>query len=488
MIVNCLPLYEPPPNGESVQASTSFDATSKSRPEEDTESSGNLSRIKARSVEVLDTVAAELELHDQDYQESKSDDESYSQYKPAAPRKWSRMSASYTKNLTVVVHEMKGEATGNEHNMRSEERKRQIKNQESTDSVGGGSNLEGERESQGSLSDETRGGTSHSHLPAETPKHLLPETSEPDTDKEKTAPELSTEVVKEKPFPEPLTDFLEGVPIEEDHKVSTVDGEAVVNLEGDPIEEDHNLPEVSTVDGEAVVNLEGDPIEEDHNLPEVSTVDGKTVVKESPSFSKKLHESISSPIYEVDENGSDDDDKYQVTKLTVNYLDSFTMSTLKRSSGSVSFFNRTNTSGHSGSAMDGGIHENNKTESSVGKLPALDEAVLSRGNATPSPPPSSASPFTQPLQDATPTNSDVLPLSLLPISPCTIDPDYTERSGWLNKLSHRKGVFGDRWQKRYFVLHRSWLYYFKKYGVSCYWLGWGYSSPFSPLVLLGAGL
>ena len=28
------------------------------------------------------------------------------------------------------------------------------------------------------------------------------------------------------------------------------------------------------------------------------------------------------------------------------------------------------------------------------------------------------------------------------------------------------GMFGDKWQKRYFVLHGSWLYYFKKYGVA----------------------
>lgn len=27
------------------------------------------------------------------------------------------------------------------------------------------------------------------------------------------------------------------------------------------------------------------------------------------------------------------------------------------------------------------------------------------------------------------------------------------------------GVFRDKWQKRYFVLHGAWIYYFKKYGV-----------------------
>ncbi|KAL5476192.1 hypothetical protein EMCRGX_G026107 [Ephydatia muelleri] len=50
-----------------------------------------------------------------------------------------------------------------------------------------------------------------------------------------------------------------------------------------------------------------------------------------------------------------------------------------------------------------------------------------------------------------------------PPPPC-MEPQYMERSGWLSKLSHRKGVFGDRWQRRYFVLHQAQLLYFKKYG------------------------
>ncbi len=66
----------------------------------------------------------------------------------------------------------------------------------------------------------------------------------------------------------------------------------------------------------------------------------------------------------------------------------------------------------------------------------------------------------------TPSQPSPLTFTLLPPSPVTIDGDYVQRSGWLTKLSHRKGMFGDKWQKRYFVLNRSWLYYFKKYGVS----------------------
>jgi hypothetical protein len=79
----------------------------------------------------------------------------------------------------------------------------------------------------------------------------------------------------------------------------------------------------------------------------------------------------------------------------------------------------------------------------------------------PSPPSSSPEAKAQ----APPTSSAVPRATPLPGPPVTLDQDYTERSGWLSKLSHRKGMFGDKWQKRYFVLHRSWLYYFKKYGV-----------------------
>jgi hypothetical protein len=54
----------------------------------------------------------------------------------------------------------------------------------------------------------------------------------------------------------------------------------------------------------------------------------------------------------------------------------------------------------------------------------------------------------------------------LPPPPPTIHPQYEEKGGWLIKLSHQKGVFGDRWQKRYFILNRMNLTYFKKYGDS----------------------
>ena len=89
----------------------------------------------------------------------------------------------------------------------------------------------------------------------------------------------------------------------------------------------------------------------------------------------------------------------------------------------------------------------------------------------------------------------------LPPPPVTVEPEFIERSGWLMKLSHKRGqntllmiftvnhncsvgVFGDKWQKRYFVLHGSWIYYFKKYGVSQSYVYSSKQSTQSTLILL----
>ncbi len=100
--------------------------------------------------------------------------------------------------------------------------------------------------------------------------------------------------------------------------------------------------------------------------------------------------------------------------------------------------------------------------SGFGKPPLLVEASnqLTQPDDTPTAPPSP--PVVTPVPPA-PSPRTPTPL---PAPPSTIEPGYMDRSGWLTKLSHRKGMFGDKWQKRYFVLHGSWLYYFKKYGVS----------------------
>ena len=107
--------------------------------------------------------------------------------------------------------------------------------------------------------------------------------------------------------------------------------------------------------------------------------------------------------------------------------------------------------------------------SSSKKPPLLEEASLhvSQSNGKPSAPlhPGQNPNVVPPPSGMAATPSLLAPTSLPP-SPAIVEPTYIERSGWLSKLSHKKGVFGDKWQKRYFVLHGSWLYYFKKYGVS----------------------
>ncbi|XP_003383244.1 PREDICTED: uncharacterized protein LOC100634423 [Amphimedon queenslandica] len=58
-------------------------------------------------------------------------------------------------------------------------------------------------------------------------------------------------------------------------------------------------------------------------------------------------------------------------------------------------------------------------------------------------------------------------ITVLPPPPfVSVIPRYETKGGWLIKLSHRKGVFGDKWQKRYFILNGPILNYFKKYGDS----------------------
>lgn len=196
--------------------------------------------------------------------------------------------------------------------------------------------------------------------------------------------------------------------------------------------------------------------------------------------------------------------------FSVNYVqDPHVLPELKRSSGSVSFFTPTANAGAGSKstvkemllemsdenrlddepeekdekatteevAGQAGAEATSREKSlSTAKPPLIEEtdSILQKSASTTptAPAQTSAPPTTSPpyLGGATaqaPLLNRELALraSPLPAPPITLDRDYTERSGWLNKLSHRKGVFGDKWQKRYFVLHRSWLYYFKKYGV-----------------------
>lgn len=413
MIVNCLPLYELPPARDEEKISDAdshpddatepqpgatkheeVDSRSKKSPERK-----SFSLIRARSAETLDSVAAELELHDQDYRDYKSEDESCSRSVALTPRKWSRLSAAFSKNMTVMVH-----------NQREDGR---------IDSLGSGRDTGGKKqaESNGAETDVKEANT-----------------EDASEFRERAMGEKEDDVLKE--------NFKEKEEKDSKEKSGKDDG-------GEDIVKAKSLPTL---------------LEPDAKMPSDHTVKMRT---ESIRSRKQQLRSVksSSPI---DADGSEG----ETDQLTVNYLDINTMSTLKRSSGSVSFYYRTEPVG--GARMEAGIKDSKKTkdDDSVIKLPLVEETVefLAQENTTPSAPPASAStPINALPTPATPTlTSSLVPMvpSVLPAPIPTLDMEYIERSGWLNKLSHRKGMFGDKWQKRYFVLHRSWLYYFKKYGVS----------------------
>jgi hypothetical protein len=417
MVVNCLPLYEPPPF-EEEEAVDSTDSPPRS-PEKPlaSPSTKKVSLIKARSVEALDHVAAELELHDQDYEDIKSEGESFSRTVPQAPRKWSRMSASFSKNLRVMVRNIDdlpppGAVPVNGLGSRSTSREEC---------------LESEAEVVGEECEAGRGAVSPDSDSSEKKR----ETSE---ERENVMKEESSQSKEDKPDDEEARDDCV-VSNEEDRKLSVEGG--------------------AQGGGNAVDSLSSPS-------PDVSI---EEFSDDSSSRSKPNHQSrrrlvkSCSPLSSEVENGSDGENE---RSLTVNYLDTTTMSTLKRSSGSVSFYYRA--TNPPSVAMETSIEES--MENSLDDLDSTRTTVIvetkgyySNSDASPSAPPSSS--LTTPHG---PVVSVLIP-SILPTAPPTMDQEYLERSGWLNKLSHRKGVFGDKWQKRYFVLHRSWLYYFKKYGV-----------------------
>lgn len=265
-------------------------------------------------------------------------------------------------------------------------------------------------------------------------------------------------------------------------------------------------------------------------IPPLERASSTEANAESPSDSKTVDKNITKEKNGTKDNsrlrtaseGSDTDES-NAQKISVNYVDNpeDLKPQLKRSSGSVSFIGACTVSPLQSSLIDKKIVEGEegegRTETSRNGITSVGEkSVEENGTEVPdsklqnehstSPKPSEASAedgsttvaaassttFTSPtekpplleeanLQVSQPNAQPSAPLhpaqnpsatqrqlapTLLPPSPSSIEPTYIERSGWLTKLSHRKGVFRDKWQKRYFVLHGSWLYYFKKYGVS----------------------
>ncbi len=471
MIVNCLPLYEPLPLSEDYGEREEEEWEEEEEGEEGvfakrspirsaSESSlsprKSFSLVKAISVEALDTVAAELELHDHDSEVSKSDENLTR--KSVSPRKWSRMSNSYAKNLTVMVHDVREEVPPPKEDFhRTGEASYQTgeafyRTEEASNQTGEASCRIGETPEESS---DRRN---------ETEQSSDGSTSGIDTT-ERDHPQNSSTVIEEK---------------ERDIKIRQ------------PEENSEHLPQASAVEKEEregnddadddVVVKEKPPIhiQEPEDNEQSAKPKKKKSVTNSPDKKPLRSVKSASPFPEI-ENGSDEE-ATDGTNLTVNFLDSLTMNTIKRSSGSVSFISRPHPSHICQTNLPTQLENPDsltttaeETDGEAGILPTKPSSlereaaqVLTQANDTPSAPPPQPEliSFHSTPNGSTIASSILLASSLLPIPPSTLEPRYIERSGWLNKLSHRKGVFGDKWQKRYFVLHRSWLYYFKKYGVS----------------------
>lgn len=458
MIVNCLPLYEPPPLLPMKEESPD-ESSDNSCPQSDEEPNSNeaspvrakksFSLIKARSAEALDTVAVELELHDRDREDSKSDSEGYGGSVAMAPRKWSRLSTALSKNLMVRVHSVP-----------------EVERKTTSERARGEQAKEGKEELKGTT------GSGEEVVVPSSPKKEAEMESVP---KVQETPVLEgqeeEEVLKENPEEEEEERDLEGREEEPAAKESSLHDVAKEDeVREKPVPEPNvENPRVSDPNIENPIPQ----VPESNNI-ETSGPTCKIETKPSPSHSKKKLRNIksSSPIDDPD-NGSDGETD---TRLSVNYLDTVTMSTMKRSSGSVSFYHRNQLPGRS-SRLEASIEEGEAGTSSPGiddiLPPTVEEEKEEEKEETivaqPSAASSSSLPPNGPLPpDTPPQASPVVTLTpvVLPVPPPTVDMEYVERSGWLNKLSHRRGMFGDKWQKRYFVLHRSWLYYFKKYGVS----------------------
>ena len=295
-----------------------------------------------------------------------------------------------------------------------------------------------------------------------------------------------------------------------DSKVIFTEVDLLQHQNGQPIQVSNGAKE--SLHGEAVNPTYQQNVERKQHLESTSSTEANAASQSDSKTDSRLRT--------VSEGSDTDESNSQ--NISVNYIDNpeDLKPQLKRSSGSVSFIGACAVSPLQPSHIDKRIEEGEETEGrtepSKNGITSVEEKTVEEenGNEVPgsefqnelstSPKPSEASTedssrtaaaaspatFTSPtekppileeanLQVSQPNAQPSAPfhpgqnpsatlrqLTLLPPSPPTVEPTYIERSGWLTKLSHRKGVFRDKWQKRYFVLHGSWLYYFKKYGVS----------------------
>ena len=610
MVVNCLPLYEMPTSQQNAgQNSPKLNSTSEFVDSADTPSPGRRKSqgerksflIRARSAEALDMVG-ELELHDQDDRENRSEEESLAKTVPGAKKKWSRMSAAYSKNVKVMVH--KNSSSLDDLTSAEPERASfQAEGAPSSSSAGGNGSKdaeeiaaglqEGKLEKDGDKKEDNKStegdskqeneatGSEDSPSPESAAVNQSPAQNGVSTEVEPSQSDAQATGAADSPQADtqttsalqadtqttsaPQADTQTTSAAQADTQTTSApqaDTQTTSAAQADTQTTSAAQADTQTTveitppqpDSQAIVNTDSPPVQSRAVIKVDSPSDPATEEqatkvaspKTSPAKPKKkalTRSAKSASPLDTDNIGSDEEGTKQ---LTVNYLDPATMSTLKRGSGSVSFYSRPEPVAVAPSPVAlpqleasievkeeetprgsaDSIKEEPSAENVAGAVIQKTKAFLAQSNATPNAPPPTGAvagatvqppaggeaggtvqetkaflaqpnatpnappPYQEvdPVQetkaflssqpDAFPSapaapQPQVQPIvkielipTVLPVAPPTLEMDYVETSGWLNKLSHRKGVFGDKWQKRYFVLHRSWLYYFKKYGVS----------------------
>ena len=462
MVINCLPLYDPLPQ----TATSPSPSNSSSISTQETQNKTTLR--KARSEDILAKPAAELNNGEEEDGGSKSDGEDREEVRRNISRQnWIRYRSSFSANYTTKIHNVPPPTQASAR----------VLDLEGSTSIA----MESSLESTGIFDAQAT---------------WKPESKTFDEDKQKEGSGSNVLLAQVDPF-----------------------------QHGSPIQVSNGAKE--SLHGEVTNPTYQQSAEQIPPLERASSTEANA---ESPSDSKTVDENVTKEKNGTKDNsrlrtaseGSDTDES-NAQKISVNYIDNpeDLKPQLKRSSGSVSFIGACTVSPLQSSLIDKKIVEGEegegRTETSRNGITSVGEkSVEENGTEVPdsklqkehstSPKPSEASTedgsttvaaassttFTSPtekpplledahLQVSQPNAQPSAPLhptqnpsatqrqlapTLLPPSPSSIEPTYIERSGWLTKLSHRKGVFRDKWQKRYFVLHGSWLYYFKKYGVS----------------------
>ena len=486
MVVNCLPLYQPP--DEEAQASTDSHLEPLS-PSHNNDSNGRSKLIKARSMESISS----SQLGDD---EGQHDAKTVGEVATPPRRKSTKFS-----HYSVTVHNVSASnvvataqpAASNEGEKHEEKQQSmdddssEVKSQiidapqsngevsaETTGDADKAKENDGKKTDEGvSSSDETAAAGSSDVAQAEIEESTNTEKANENSSNE------SKEAKQEKQETSQNDDLVrdgsaaegESEPTEAENKFETLEVKSKPEVNDSESEQQKHMKLQKTRSERASLSPDGDLSDSEHNGFSVNYVQDPFVVPQlkrssgSVSFYAPNIPAVATVETIAISSAHNIRDDTLLETSTENKLESTSLEKTEEASTTAD-----KTDGASG---EDEVATREKSLSTAKPLILVEtDSILqqSASSGPTAPTQTSLSPTTSSPPSSPEAKTHAPPIAIqatpLPGPPVTLDKDYTERSGWLNKLSHRKGMFGDKWQKRYFVLHRSWLYYFKKYGVS----------------------